>query len=99
MIIIPFWNVIMISFATQKEYADNPMLMWPKHPTLDAYRALFQDGRLLGGFLNTFKILLVGLPLSLFLTSTMAYGLSRNKFPGKKGIFFIVLFTMIFNGA
>ncbi|WP_068778772.1 carbohydrate ABC transporter permease [Paenibacillus sp. GM2] len=99
MIIIPFWNVIMISFATQKEYADNPMLMWPKHPTLDAYRALFQDGRLLGGFLNTFKILLVGLPLSLFLTSTMAYGLSRNKFPGKKGIFFIVLFTMIFNGG
>lgn len=99
MIIIPFWNVIMISFATQKEYADNPMLMWPKHPTLDAYRALFQDGRLLEGFLNTFKILLVGLPLSLFLTSTMAYGLSRNKFPGKKGIFFIVLFTMIFNGG
>lgn len=99
MIIIPFWNVIMISFATQKEYADHPLLMWPKHPTLDAYRALFQDGRLLVGFLNTFKILLVGLPLSLFLTSTMAYGLSRNKFPGKKGIFFIVLFTMIFNGG
>ncbi|GAB6991446.1 carbohydrate ABC transporter permease [Paenibacillus pini] len=99
MILLPFWNVIMISFATQKEYADNPMMLFPKHPTLDAYKALFADGRILTGFWNTLKILLVGLPLSLFLTSTMAYGLSRNKFPGKKPIFFLVLFTMIFNGG
>ncbi|GIO58008.1 carbohydrate ABC transporter permease [Paenibacillus cellulositrophicus] len=98
-ILIPFLNVIAISLASQKEYADNPMMLWPKHPTLDAYRALFEDGRLLTGFWNTIKILVVGLPLSLFLTSTMAYGLSRNKFPGKKFIFFLVLFTMIFNGG
>ncbi|MEC0241637.1 carbohydrate ABC transporter permease [Paenibacillus dokdonensis] len=99
MILIPFWNVIMISFSSQKEYADNPMMLFPKHPTLDAYKALFQDGRILTGFWNTIKVLVVGLPLSLFLTSTMAYGLSRNKFPGKKLIFFLVLFTMIFNGG
>lgn len=29
----------------------------------------------------------------------MAYALSRSKFPGKKIIFFLVLFTMIFNGG
>ncbi|MDO7906919.1 carbohydrate ABC transporter permease [Paenibacillus sp. JX-17] len=98
-ILIPFLNVIAISFASQKEYADNPMMLFPKHPTLDAYRALFQDGRILTGFWNTIKIMVVGLPLSLFLTSTMAYGLSRSKFPGKKPIFFLVLFTMIFNGG
>ncbi|KHF33052.1 maltose transporter permease [Paenibacillus sp. P1XP2] len=99
MILIPFINVIAISFASQKEYADNPMMLFPKHPTLDAYKALLNDGRILTGFWNTIKILVVGLPLSLFLTSTMAYGLSRDKFPGKKLIFFLVLFTMIFNGG
>ncbi|MBN3524979.1 carbohydrate ABC transporter permease [Paenibacillus apiarius] len=99
MILIPFWNVIMISFSTPKEYADNPLMMFPKHPTLDSYKALFADGSILTGYWNTLKLLLAGLPLSLFLTSSMAYGLSRRKFPGKKIIFFLVLFTMIFNGG
>jgi len=98
-ILIPFWNVIMISFSTPKEYADNPLMMFPKNPTLDSYKALFADGSIFRGYWNTLKLLIVGLPLSLFLTSSMAYGLSRNKFPGKKIIFFLVLFTMIFNGG
>jgi putative aldouronate transport system permease protein len=99
MILIPFWNVIMISFATQKEYADNPFLMFPKEWTLDSYKALFADGTILSGYKNTIILLVIGLPLSLFLTTSMAYGLSRNKFPFKKFLFFLVLFTMIFNGG
>lgn len=99
LILIPFWNVIMISFATPKEYADNPLMMLPMNPTLENYKALFADGSILTGYWNTFKLLIVGLPLSLFLTVTMAYALSRNKFPGKKLIFMLVLFTMIFNGG
>lgn len=99
LILIPFWNVIMISFSTPKEYADNPLMMFPRNPTLASYKALFEDGSILTGYWNTFKLLIVGLPLSLFLTSSMAYALSRSKFPGKKIIFFLVLFTMIFNGG
>lgn len=99
LILIPFLNVIAISFSTPKEYADNPLMIFPKHPTLASYKALFSDGSILTGYWNTIKLLLAGLPLSLFLTSSMAYGLSRNKFPGKKLIFFLVLFTMIFNGG
>ncbi|MFF2910930.1 carbohydrate ABC transporter permease [Paenibacillus sp. NPDC057934] len=98
-ILIPFWNVIMISFSTQKEYADNPLMLFPKHPTLESYRALFAEGLIGTGYLNTMKILVLGLPLSLFLTTSMGYGLSRSKFPGKKLIFMLVLFTMIFNGG
>jgi len=99
LILIPFWNVIMISIATPKEYADNPLLMFPKNPTLASYKALFADGTILTGFWNTIKLLLAGLPLSLFLTTSMAYGLSRPAFPGKRLFFFLVLFTMIFNGG
>lgn len=99
LILVPFWNVIMISFASQREYAENPLLMFPKEPTLESYTALFRDGSILTGYWNTLKLLIVGLPLSLFLTTSMAYGLSRHKFPGKKLIFMVVLFTMIFNGG
>ncbi|OWR28190.1 ABC transporter permease [Saccharibacillus sp. O23] len=98
-ILVPFWNVIMISFTTQKEYAANPLLMWPKDPTLASYKALFADGSIGSGYWNTIKLMAAGLPLSLFLTVSMAYGLSRPSFPGKKPIFFLVLFTMIFNGG
>ncbi|GJM78815.1 putative ABC transporter permease protein YtcP [Paenibacillus sp. HMSSN-139] len=98
-IIIPFWNVIMISFSTQKEYASNPLMLFPKHPTLKNYNMLFADGRIITGYLNTFKLLLLGLPISMFLTTSMAYGLSRRTFPGKKLIMMLVLFTMIFNGG
>lgn len=99
MILIPFWNVVAISFSTPKEYADNPFLLIPKNPTLDSYKALFADGSILTGYWNTFKLMIIGVPLSLFLTSSMAYALSRSSFPGKKLIFFLVLFTMIFNGG
>ncbi|MEO3946471.1 carbohydrate ABC transporter permease [Gorillibacterium sp. CAU 1737] len=99
LILIPFWNVIMISISTPKEYADNPLMLFPKKPTFDSYRALFANGTILTGYWNTIKLLAAGLPISLFLTASMAYGLSRPPFPGKKLIFFLVLFTMIFNGG
>lgn len=99
LIIIPFWNVLVTSFATQKEYADNPLMLFPKNPTLESYKYLFRDNKIWQGYLNTFKLLLMGLPLSVFITTTMAYGLSRKNFPGRRQIIFLVVFTMIFNGG
>lgn len=98
-IIIPFWNVLVVSFATQKEYADNPLMLFPKNPTLESYRYLFRDSKIWQGYINTIKLLIMGLPLSMFLTTTMAYGLSRKSFPGKRLIIYLVVFTMIFNGG
>lgn len=99
LIIIPFWNVLVVSFATQKEYADHPLMLFPMNPTLESYRYLFRDSKIWMGYLNTFKLLLMGLPLSVFLTTTMAYSLSRKSFPGKRLLIFLVVFTMIFNGG
>ena len=98
-IIIPFWNVFVVSFATQKEYADHPLMLFPQNPTLESYRYLFRDSKIWRGYVNTGKLLLMGLPLSMFLTTTMAYGLSRKIFPGRRLIIGLVVFTMIFNGG
>lgn len=98
-IIIPFWNVLVVSFATQKEHADHPLMLFPRNPTLESYRYLFRDSKIWRGYINTGKLLLMGLPLSMFLTTTMAYGLSRKNFPGRKLIIGLVVFTMIFNGG
>ena len=98
-IILPFYNVVIISFTTSKEYLLNPLLMFPTIPTFKNYVDLFEDGRVLIGYRTTLQILLLGVPLNLFLSTSFAYGLSRRGYPGRKLIFYLVLFTMLFNGG
>lgn len=98
-IVLPFINVIAISFTTPKAYADTPLLLFPKVFTLENYQTLFQDGRIGIGFRTSFKILLMGLPINMFLTTTIAYGLSRTGYPGRGIILKLVVFTMLFSGG
>ena len=98
-VLFPFLNMVVISFTTQKEYMETSLLIFPKKPVLDAYKALLGDGRIWIGFKTTFKYLLFGVPLNLFLTTSLAYGLSRDNYPGRKIIRALILFTMLFGGG
>jgi putative aldouronate transport system permease protein len=98
-IIIPFINVIGVSFSSAKEYTTSSLLLFPSKPTLRNYAKLFEDGRIYIGYRTTIIFLLIGVPVSIFLTFSMAYGLSRHDLPGGKVIFFAVLFSMLFNGG
>lgn len=98
-IIIPFFHVVVVSFTSHKEFLDTTFLVFPKNPTLKNYKDLLDDGRVFVGYRTTLLILLFGLPLNLILTSSFAYGMSRKGYPGRRIIFYLVLFTMIFNGG
>ena len=98
-ILFPFWNMLVISFTTQKEYMQTKLLFFPKNPVWDAYKALLGDGRVWIGFRTTFLYLILGVPLNLFLTTCLAYGLSRKDYPGRKLIRGLILFTMLFGGG
>ena len=98
-IVIPFISVVATSFATQREALESPLLLIPRYPTIDNYYRLFQDPRILIGYRTTGLILLLGVPLNLFLTTSLAYGLTRTDFPGAKIIFYAILLTMLFNGG
>ncbi|MFQ7749478.1 MAG: carbohydrate ABC transporter permease [Eubacteriales bacterium] len=99
LIIIPFVNAIAISFATQKEYVDNPLMLFPSEPTLKSYELLFNDYRIWTGFRTSFLIVLIGVPANMLLTTVLAYGTSRGDYPGKKIIIGGILFAMLFNGG
>lgn len=99
LIIIPFVNAIAISFATQKEYVDNPLMLFPSEPMLKNYELLFNDYRIWTGFRTSFLIVLIGVPANMLLTTVLAYGTSRGDYPGKKIIIGGILFTMLFNGG
>jgi putative aldouronate transport system permease protein len=98
-IVVPFISVIATSLATQKEYLETKLLLFPKNPTIDNYHRLFQDGRIWIGYRTTLMYLAIGVPLNMFLTTSIAYGLSRTNFPGSKVIFYAILVTMLFNGG
>ena len=98
-IVVPFVSVIGTSFATQKEALESTLLLFPKNPTIDNYYRLFQDPRIVIGYRSTFWILVLGVPLNLFLTTSLAYGLSRTNYPGAKFVFYAILLTMLFNGG
>ena len=55
LIVIPFINVIAISFATPQEYLDSKLLLFPTQPTLSNYKTLFADGRILVGYRTTLR--------------------------------------------
>jgi putative aldouronate transport system permease protein len=99
LIVIPFINVIAVSFATQREYLDTPVLLFPKNFTISNYVSLFRDGRILIGYRTTLLFLMVGMPINMILTTSIAYGLSRPSFPLKKIFMYMVIVTMLFNGG
>jgi putative aldouronate transport system permease protein len=98
-IALPFINVIGVSLSSQKEYASSPLLFFPLNPTFRNYSKLFEDGRIGIGYRTTLTFLIIGVPISMLLTLSMAYGLSRPKFPGKKAVFYTIIFSMLFNGG
>ncbi|NHN32615.1 carbohydrate ABC transporter permease [Paenibacillus agricola] len=98
-IILPFINVAAVSFSTQQEYLKSTVLLIPTDVTLENFKALFEDGRIWIGFRTTLLVLVLGLPLNMFLTTSMAYGLSRPDFPFKRFFIYFVVVTLLFQGG
>lgn len=99
MILYPFYNVVIVSFMTQKEYVRTAFVLFPKELTLDAYKHVFSNPRIWSGYRSTLLIVAFGVPLNMFLTVTLAYALSKKSFPGKRFFNFLVVFTMYFSGG
>jgi len=99
LIVYPYYNALIASIASQKEYMLNPLMLFPKNITIDAYRFLFKGTNLMVGYKNTFLLLLIGLPMSMLLTTSTAYVMAKREYPGKKLINFMILVTMYFGGG
>lgn len=98
--IIPFLVVISSSFSTEQRIVTEGYSLLPKGFSLEAYKYLFSNGEvILNAYLVTIFVTVVGVLVSLFLTSTTAYVISRDYLLGNKMFMFLVVFTMLFNGS
>ncbi|GHU65949.1 protein LplC [Spirochaetia bacterium] len=99
LIVVPFFNVIAVSVATEREYLQVPYMFFPAKPTFENYLKLFKDSRILIGYRTTMLYVIIGVPYNLFLTISTAYALSKPVFPGKKFFMYFIVFTMYFSGG
>ena len=99
MIFFPFYNAVVISLETNRAYALHPVSLYPMEFTLRNYEHLLEKGQIGIGYKNTLIITFAGTALSMFAMVSMAYVFSRKKFPGKKLLFLLVIFTMFFSGG
>ena len=82
MILLPFYNAVVISLETNRAYALHPVSLYPAEFSLKNYQYLIDKGQLSVGFQNTILITSAGTVLSMAASVMMAYAFSR-KFPEK----------------
>ncbi|NLG37606.1 MAG: carbohydrate ABC transporter permease [Clostridiales bacterium] len=98
-IFYPFYNAVLTSIVTSKQYILNPAMLYPRDVTLDNYRLIFENPLIWSGYKNTLIVVACGVVYGMGMTVCMAYAFSRKSFPGKRPLFLLVLFTMFFGGG
>ncbi len=98
LVIVPFWSVIATSLADRQTINESGggMILWPTHPTLDAYQALLSGGVVTRALLISVGITVVGTLLSLAATAGLAYWLSRPGAFGSRTVLMVVLGAVLF---
>lgn len=98
-IFFPFYNAVLTSLMSAKEYTQHPVTLFPREIVLDSYRFLLGKDLVGKAYLSSIFITVSGSAFGLTVSVLMAYGFSRARFPGKKFLFRLILFTMFFDGG
>ncbi|MDF2724796.1 MAG: sugar transporter permease [Paenibacillus sp.] len=98
-IILPFWNLLVMSFSLPNDVLTQKIQIFPKHFTLDSYRIVFENNDVFIGYANTIIRTVCGTVLSIVVTFCAAYALSQRGLPLRGAITVYFLFTMFFSGG
>lgn len=98
-VLYPLLYVVAASFSDPQAVIRGEVYIFPVRPTLRGYEAVFQNKKILRGFMNSFFYLFVGTALNLVMTILCAYPLSRKEFKARNKISLYFVFTMYFSGG
>lgn len=99
-IVIPVMSVFVNSFVSAAEVARRgQFILWPEEWDTSAYKMLFNSDRIYSGYQNTLFVTIVGTALSMLMTISLAYPLSKKPLRGRSGILGMIFFTMLFNAG
>jgi putative aldouronate transport system permease protein len=95
--LFPMVYVLSMSFSSATDVARGGLVLFPKNPTLEAYRSILSGGVVQRALQVSLGLTVFGTAAQMLFTATMAYGLSRPSVQGSKPILYVVLGAMIFS--
>lgn len=99
LMLFPLWNVIVVSLTEYRDYVADPLMIFPKQISLEAYQYIFASDDLITALKVTVLITLSGTLSSMLFSMTGAYALSKRRMPGRSLFLTLILITMFFSGG
>lgn len=97
--VYPFYNQVILSLASSKDIYSTGLLLYPHSLWLKGWETMLHYTALWRGYFNTIIRTLLGITISVFFTSLMAYPLSKKELPFNGIITKFILVTMYFGGG
>lgn len=95
--LLPFINIIATSFTSPIDTINSNFILWPKHPTLNVFKYIFQTDTTTHALKVSIFITVTGTLLSMILSVITAYSLAYRNLKGRRIILLLVTFTMLFS--
>ncbi|MCM3630609.1 carbohydrate ABC transporter permease [Paenibacillus glycanilyticus] len=98
--LLPFLLILGTSLTTESAIKKFGFNFWPKEFTTFAYKIVFENpDMMVGSYIVTIGITVVGTALGLFLVAMTGYALQRPDFGYRNSISFFIYFTTLFSGG
>lgn len=97
--IIPFYNVVLQSFATPAAIAKQPIYLIPTTLDFSSYAVIFEKKDSWSALRISVFVTIVGLFINMLLTVCGSYALTKSRMPGQKVFIGLVIFQMLFHGG
>jgi len=98
--IIPFWLILASSFASESSIRRTGFALWPSEISFRSYNLILQSPDLLiGSYIVTICMTIIGTLIGLFIVSMTGYALQRKDFQLRNKISFFIYFTSLFTAG
>jgi len=98
--VLPVLLVFIVSFTHNDSLLDRGYSFFPEKGSWIAYESLFKDyGTLVRAYAVSVGITAAGTVASVLLMALYAYPISRQDYPLRRALTFVLFFTMLFNGG
>lgn len=99
LVLYPIIYVVSASFSSGEAVSSGKVLLFPVDPSLDGYKAVFNNKDILSAYLNTILYTSVGTLINVTMALITAYPLTRKDLKGRGALTFFFVFTMYFSGG
>ena len=95
----PMVFIVSSSISQKEAVIEGRVWLFPVGFSLDGYKAVLEDNRILRGYYNSAYYMVFGTAINIVMTFLAAYPLSRRQLFGRGVILKLLAFTMIFSGG